>query len=294
MDPRRAAVEEGLMLAVQVRGMEPARFTILERMEHYHVPGLSVAVLDEGPPRHPRHILTHTGGLTVHGFPGYALGAPLANPIQVLRGAGPANTDAIRVDTIPGSLWRYSGGGYTVLQQLLEDVTGTPFPVLMRELVLDPAEMPLSSYAQPLPPGRARYAASAHLSDGSPGDGTRHVYPEMAAAGLWTNPTELAQLALEVQAAYAGEAGRVLSPEMTREQLTAGPGGWGLGFAIQGEGPTARFVHGGSNYGFRAQFLAFFQGGRGAFVMTNGEGGSVLGDHPGRCPGVRVGGTDLR
>ncbi len=223
-----------------------------------------------------RHLLTHTGGLTVSGFPGYSVGDPMATTVEVLDGSGPANTAPIRVDTIPGSLWRYSGGGYTVMQQLLVDVTGKPFPELMAELVLDPVGMPISSYVQPLPPGRVSYAATAHLPDGTPVKGKWHIYPEMAAAGLWTNPTELAQLAMEVQAAFRGESSRVLSQEMTRAQLTPGLGGYGLGFGVEGEGSAARFSHGGSNHGFRAQFLAFIEGGRGVFVMTNGEQGSAL------------------
>jgi CubicO group peptidase (beta-lactamase class C family) len=223
-----------------------------------------------------KHLLTHTGGLTVHGFPGYALTEEVPTTVQVLDGSGPANTAPIRVDTIPGVLWRYSGGGYTIVQQLLEDVAGDPFPQILREEVLDPVGMTLSSYQQPLPPERAAHAASSHLSDGTGGDGKWHVYPEMAAAGLWTNPTELAKLAMELQASFHGERGRVLSPEMTRAMLTPVLGGYGLGFAIQGEGEEARFSHGGSNYGFRAQFLAFVEGGRGAFVMTNGDQGSSL------------------
>jgi CubicO group peptidase (beta-lactamase class C family) len=223
-----------------------------------------------------RHLITHTGGLTVHGFPGYALDAPVATTVQVLDGSGPANTEPIRVDTFPGSLWRYSGGGYTIMQLLLEDVTGKPFPQILREYVLDPAGMSLSSYEQPLPPERAVYAATAHLSDGTVGDGSWHLYPEMAAAGLWTNPTELARLALHVQAGYRGEPGRVLSPQMTREQLTPGMGSWGLGFVLEGEGEAATFSHGGSNYGFKANFMAFVEGGRGVFVMTNGDRGSAL------------------
>ncbi len=223
-----------------------------------------------------RHLLTHTGGLTVHGFPGYALTDEVPSTVQVLDGADPANTGPIRVDTLPGSLWRYSGGGYTVMQLLLEDVTGMPFPRILREKVLDPVGMSLSSYEQPLPPARAGYAASSHLADGTGGDGQWHLYPEMAAAGLWTNPSELARLALEIQAAYHGETGRVLSPEMARAMLTPGIGDWGLGFGVQGEGDEARFSHGGSNYGFKAQFMAYMEGGRGAFIMTNGDRGSLL------------------
>ena len=124
-----------------------------------------------------RHLLTHTGGLTVHGFPGYAVTDEIASTVEVLDGSGPANTGPIRVDTLPGSLWRYSGGGYTIMQKLLEDVTGMPFPQLLRELVLDPAGMKLSGYEQPLPTNKVAHAATAHLQDGSPVVGEWHIYP---------------------------------------------------------------------------------------------------------------------
>ena len=222
-----------------------------------------------------RHLLTHTGGLTVHGFPGYAAGLPLPSVLDILDGATPSNTRPVRVDTLPGSLWRYSGGGYTILQKVLEDVTGKPFPTLLRELVLDPVGMTLSSYDQPLTPERQRYASRGHLSVGALVEGGWHLYPEMAAAGLWTNTTELARLALEVQAAWRGEAGRILSTEMARAMLTPGMGGWGLGFTIMEEG-APRFAHGGSNHGFKAQFVAFREEGRGVVVMTNGDQGTRL------------------
>ena len=223
-----------------------------------------------------RHLLTHTGGLTVHGFPGYATDETVATTLEVLDGSGPANTDPIRVDTQPGSTWRYSGGGYTVVQQLLEDVTGEAFPILMRRLVLDPAGMTSSSYEQPLAPPRQALAARAHNGDGEPVEGMWHIYPEMAAAGLWTNPTELARLALLVQTAYRGESTQILSQEMTKRQLTPGQGDYGLGFRISEDGSEVRFSHGGSNHGFKAQFLAFVEDGRGVMVMTNGDGGGRL------------------
>lgn len=145
-----------------------------------------------------RRLLTHSAGLTVHGFPGYAAGAQVPTLVQVLNGEKPANTPAIRVDTVPGRLWRYSGGGYTIMQQLLIDVTQKSFPELMRQLVLEPAGMKHSTYEQPLPPARAGEAATAHDANGQPVKGQFHTYPEMAAAGLWTTPTDLALLAIEL------------------------------------------------------------------------------------------------
>jgi CubicO group peptidase (beta-lactamase class C family) len=97
-----------------------------------------------------RRLLSHSAGLTVHGFPGYAVGSPVPTLVQVLDGEKPANTPAIRVDCVPGSQWRYAGGGYTVMQQLLIDVTGQPFPEFMQKSVLKPLGMAQSTYAQPL------------------------------------------------------------------------------------------------------------------------------------------------
>src|SRR5208282_3138916 len=107
-----------------------------------------------------RRILSHSAGLTVHGFPGYASDEPVPTVVQILNGEKPANSDPIRVDVVPGTLWRYSGGGYVILQTLLSDVTGKPFPQIMSELVLRPAGMTHSTYEQPLPQNRASEVAT--------------------------------------------------------------------------------------------------------------------------------------
>ncbi|MFQ5932765.1 MAG: serine hydrolase domain-containing protein [Nitrospiraceae bacterium] len=221
-----------------------------------------------------RGILGHTAGLTVSGFPGYARGAKLPKLTEVLSGGGLANTGAIRVETRPGSLWRYSGGGYTVLQQLLVDVAGKPFPEIMAETVLRPLGMLESTFEQPLPKPRHRTAASGHNSSGKKVEGDWYVYPEMAAAGLWTTPTDLARFALEVQRSLRGEANYILSPELTRRMIDPGLGDWGLGFLVERNG--ARFSHQGANRGFRASLVALTEHGKGAVIMMNSERGSPI------------------
>ena len=143
-----------------------------------------------------RRLLSHTAGLTVHGFGGYPADVPVPSLAQVLDGEKPANSAAIRVDIVPGTVWRYSGGGYTVMQQLLIDVTGRAFPDILAELVLKPVGMTDSTYEQPLPEARRGGAAAGHTSDGKLLPGRCHTYPEMAAAGLWTTPTDLARFLL--------------------------------------------------------------------------------------------------
>lgn len=222
-----------------------------------------------------RRLLSHTAGLTVTGFGGYPADAPMPTLVQVLDGAKPANSNPVRVDVLPGRIWRYSGGGYTVAQQLMMDVTGRPFPALLVELALKPVGMEDSTYEQPLPDARRGAAASGHTSDGKLLPGRYHTYPEMAAAGLWTTPTDLAKFLLEIERARRGGS-TVLSQTVAREMTTAQKPGYGLGLSLSGDGAAATFGHGGSNEGFKCEMGAFFEGGRGAVVMTNGDRGGFL------------------
>jgi len=223
-----------------------------------------------------RRLLSHNAGLTVHGFRGYAAGEPVPSVVQVLDGATPANSAPVRTDTVPGSIWRYSGGGTTIVQLLLQDVTGRAFPDLLHALVLEPIGMSASTYQQPLPSQRADGAAIGHRSNGAPVEGKWHTYPEMAAAGLWTTPSDLARVAIEVQRSLRGESNRVLSAKMVREMLTLQAGSYGLGFGLTHSGDSASFGHGGANEGFRAQLFAFTERGQGAAIMTNGDNGGAL------------------
>lgn len=222
-----------------------------------------------------RRLLSHTAGLTVSGFPGYAADAEVPSTIQVLDGQKPANTDPVRVDVVPGSLWRYAGGGFTVMQLLLSNVTGRPFPDLLADMVLKPVGMESSTYEQPLPAALRGTAATAHTADGRPIPGRYHTYPEMAAAGLWTTPTDLARFLLEMQKALRGESA-LLTAETARQMTTVVKEGYGLGLGVHGTGAAATFGHGGSNAGFKCQMVAFIDKGQGAVVMTNGDQGSRL------------------
>jgi CubicO group peptidase (beta-lactamase class C family) len=234
-----------------------------------------------------RGLLTHSAGTTVWGFPGYrkdrpfAEGQVLASNAQVLEGEG--NTDPVRVFRVPGTGWQYSGGGYTVMEQMVEDVTGRPFHEVARERVLVPAAMERSTFVQPLPEARWYEAARGHRGDGREVEGEWHTYPEQAAAGLWTTPTELLRLSEHLLGILDGSVeDGILSREMLEAALTPHRGGeeryrrWGLGFGLDGEGEAATFGHGGSNEGFKAQWTVYRNRGQGIAVMTNGDQGSAL------------------
>ena len=223
-----------------------------------------------------RRILSHSSGLTVHGFAGYSNNDTVPGIIDVLNGKGTANSGRIYPDTIPGSIYRYSGGGYTVMQKMLCDITKKDFPDLMNEYVLAPIGMESSTYIQPLPIELESNAALAYRVDGTVVEGKWHTYPEMAAAGLWTNPTDLLKYAIEVQKSLYGKSNKVISKEMAREMLKPQINSHGLGPGVEGKNRSATFGHGGANEGYRCQLYVFSHNGQGVAIMTNSDNGDRL------------------
>jgi len=223
------------------------------------------------------NLLSHTGGLTVHGFPGYAAGEKIPTLPEVLNGSPPANTAPVRVNMEPGTKHRYSGGGTTIAQLAIMDIEKKPYPQIARETVLAPLGMTSSTYNQPLPDETRKKAASGHRNSGKPVDGKIHIYPEMAAAGLWTTPTDLAKFAIEVQLSLAGKSNKVLSKESTAKMVTPFIEDFvGLGFFIEKHGVATYFGHGGADEGFRAQLLVHRDKGYGAVVMVNSDNAQIL------------------
>lgn len=223
-----------------------------------------------------RRILSHSAGLTVHGFPGYVSGTALPTLVQVLNGDKPANTPPIRVDIVPGTLWRYSGGGYTVMQEMLIDILGRLFPETMQKTVLSKFAMKSSAYSQPLRSDWVPLAATGYQPDGKPVEGRYHTYPELAAAGLWTTPGDLARFAIGIQNAVTGKSHKLISRGMAEQMLTRQIENDGLGLFLNGQGQTLRFSHGGSNAGFQCLLVAYAQTGQGAAIMTNSDRGADL------------------
>jgi CubicO group peptidase (beta-lactamase class C family) len=223
-----------------------------------------------------RGLLSHSAGLTVHGFPGYDADSSMPTLVQVLDGARPANTPAIRNEAAPGARWNYSGGGYTIMQQMMIDVTGQSFPSYMKQAVLEPVGMTHSSYEQPLPPALAATTAAGHYQDGRLVHGRWHIYPEMAAAGLWTTPSDLVRFAIEVQQAYNGKSSKVITPAMAKQMLTDQKDNDGLGVFLQGSGHTLVFSHNGRDEGFDALLNATAETGQAVAIMINANDDSRL------------------
>jgi len=222
-----------------------------------------------------KRLLSHTAGTTVHGFPGYEYNHQIPSLLQVLNGAYPANTAQIAVDMVPGTVFRYSGGGYCIAQQVMIDVAQKSFPDILQEVVLSQLDMLNSTYEQPLPEGKINNASSAHDSNGNMVAGNHHIYPEMAAAGLWTTPEDLAKFLIEIQLSLDGTSNKVLNKELTEEMVTPVIGNYALGLGIQEINGEIYFGHGGANEGFRCLMTAHKNSGDGAVVMTNNDNGDA-------------------
>lgn len=342
------AIETGLLPAIQVKDDSIIQFNILDRMEYHKVPGVSIAVVEDGKIKWARgyglantnngnevnintifqagsiskplaalsalklveegkidldkdvneylkdwkipdseftteekvtlrRLLTHTAGMTVHGFPGYQQTDSFPSITTVLNGAG--NTSAIYVDTIPGSIWRYSGGGYTVMEKLVEDISGLSLDKYMAENILATMDMGNSTYEQPLGDKYQANASAAYDNEGKIIEGLWHNYPEQAAAGLWSTPTDLAKYCLEVQEIVAGKTDGVLDQETIEMMLTKSKNDWGLGPSLAWAADSLRFQHGGKNAGFTNNMIAFAHRGNAIIVMTNADnGGKLIGE----------------
>jgi CubicO group peptidase (beta-lactamase class C family) len=226
----------------------------------------------------PRTLTSHTSGLgDAFGFPGYDPAGPIPTVIQILEGEPPSNTRPLFMERPPMSLMEYSGGGVTLMQQALADAREKPFEEILRDDVLLPIGMHNSTYENPLPPERDRNAARAHDRDGKSRGAKWHVYPEMAAAGLWTTAADLARFAIEVQKSAIGESNKVLSRSMVQEMLTpVGVGDFAVGFGIQKIGQGWYFRHDGGNWGFQADLVAHKVHGYGLSIMTNSDQGFAV------------------
>jgi CubicO group peptidase (beta-lactamase class C family) len=223
-----------------------------------------------------RGLLSHSAGTTTFGFWGYRPEYPLPTLLSVLDGRPPANSVPVRVATLPGSQWRYSSGGYCIIQQLLVDVLHQPFPALMADLIFAPLAMHASTFAPTPPPDQWPISAHGHDATGAPIAERWRAHPELAAMGLWSTPGDITKLVIAVQCSYTGSANAFLAPELTRTMLTPQISKWGLGPAIDGTGATARFAHGGAVLGFRSYMVAYCERGQGAVITANGERGDHL------------------
>lgn len=223
-----------------------------------------------------RQLLSHTAGTSVHGFGGYTLTEAVPTITQILNGEKPANSAAVRSILEPGEKVQYSGGGTTITQQIVMDQTGQAYDAYMKAQVLTPLGMRTSYYSMKAPANATGLQATGYRENGKPIEGGYHLYPEQAAASLWTNPTELSAFITEIQRAYAGKSDKILNKATVTTMLSPVKDGVGLGFFIKTVAQDRYFSHGGANEGFRSIYIASEDGSRGAVVMVNSDNGAIM------------------
>lgn len=369
------ALQHGLRPTVIKAGDALPGWSLRERMAHYHVPGVAIAVLEDGEvveavgfgvreagthdavdgdtlfsvgsiskvitaatslrlaalgqidldrdvdtylkswhmPATPgiagpavtmRMLMSHTAGVTVHGFQDYLPGEVLPTLLETLDGKPPAKNDPVRLEREPGSRGDYSGGGIMIEQQVLEDLTGTPLETVARAQVFDPLGMRRSTFENPLSAARGNIA-KAHDDKGAPTALPLgwQIFPEQAASGLWTSANELGAFVGALIKSYQGRAAFLPRPIATQmmTQVSASP--HGLGPRLDGAGTTRIFHHGGANDSYHAWIEGYLETGDGFVILTNGANGyrlhgeirNALSDALGRGvnPPIRTAALDL-
>jgi CubicO group peptidase (beta-lactamase class C family) len=220
-------------------------------------------------------LLSHTAGLGVHGFPGYQRDSAIAAVTDILDGRAPSHTEAVRSVTEPGKESRYSGGGILITQQMLTDLTKQQYEQYIYEHVLRPLGMTNSSYNQPPAVSQRKNLATGYKSNGNEVPGKYFVYPEKAAAGLWTTPTDICKYILEIQQAYQGKSSKVLNQEMVKLHVTPYKNDVAMGTFIQNRNGEKYFDHTASNEGFSGLFIGGLTNGKGAAIFVNSDDATI-------------------
>jgi len=224
-----------------------------------------------------RGLLSMTAGVGVPGYVGYEPGGPLPSLSQILDGLPPANSPPVRVEAVPGSRYAYSGGGYEIVQALIEGKTELSYQDALEDLVFRPAAMPNSYFLQPPPPNLAARAAKGHDADGKELAGGWRVIPELAAGGLWSSAGDLANLLVRLARAYSGASNALLTTAIVHTMMTRQANGpYGLGGAVDGTGKDRVLMKRGQNIGYQGYMLIFPEAGQGIVVLTNSDNGTTV------------------
>jgi CubicO group peptidase (beta-lactamase class C family) len=214
-----------------------------------------------------RRLLSHTAGLSLGSYPGFALEQPLPT-IEASLSGDTNGAGAVFIQTEPGTRWSYSGGGYTLMQLIVEEVTGMTFSNYINDIVLTPLSMYRSSYR----PDPSLLAGMAHAHGYSGTVLPNFHFTAEAAASLHSTAEDLAKFAL---------ANMQTNPVLDNStlQLMHSPaensaGRHGLGFSLVGDGNIVG--HGGSNTGWKAMVRFVPRTGAGIVVLTNSDSGDKL------------------
>ncbi len=225
-----------------------------------------------------RMLLSHTAGLSVHGFGGYRKPDNLPSVLQILKGEKPANSRPVIPTILPNIEILYSGGGTTLSQLILMENTGVSYEQYVRQNILTPLGLANAFYSVELDQYGQQEVAHAHVKNGKPIKNLYNFYPESAAAGLWTNPTDLATILIDLQESLRGHKAQVLSQSAAQEMITPplSDGLTALGIFAYKKGDETYLYHSGSTRGFLGEYIISSTTGQGLVVMINGEDSRII------------------
>jgi CubicO group peptidase (beta-lactamase class C family) len=225
-----------------------------------------------------RALLSQSAGLSDQILTGYGPDDALPSLAQILSGDKPAKNGPLWVPprmSVRLRAW-LSEAGYVVVQQLLEDLTGRPFPALVAERIFKPLGLLRSFLGSGLTGDLRPEAAVGFLREGKPVPGGAARFPEEAAKGLWTTPSEYAAIVLDVLAAAENRPALILPPAAARRLLAAQVENFGFGFFVEGRGDAILFRASGATRGFACAMVVYPAKGQGAVIMSNSDNGDVL------------------
>jgi CubicO group peptidase (beta-lactamase class C family) len=226
-----------------------------------------------------RHLLSHTAGLhDDYGFLGYNPKNNIPTLLQILNNGSSTNAKkSLTVKSVPGKVERYSGGGYLIIQLLIEDVSGISFSDYVQKSILDPLKMSHTTYDYQPDKNMGRLIATGHRSNGKPLRKKKyHIYPEMAAAGPWTTAEDLSKLVISIQMAIKDGSHSIFDQKLINEFITPKINHRGLGINIRGIDKPLAFWHSGQNLGYTGLLYGLIEKGEGAIILLNSDGGEGL------------------
>ncbi len=224
-----------------------------------------------------RNIFSHTSGISAGGYEGYARNRSIPSDLDILRGSEGVNTPAIEVSTPPNETLAYSGGGYTLAELALQDIYNDEFSNIMKKWILEPVGMQNSEFTQPLPDSKGNQVAKGHTQSGDVLDGGWRNHPEQAAAGLWSNATDMAKFLIEIYKAYQGRSSLFTQSDI-QSIIKHERDGHVYGFILNRTGNDVSITHYGGNVGYRTGMTISLTSGNGLVYLTNSDNGGALGN----------------
>ena len=224
-----------------------------------------------------RNIFSHTSGLNAGGYQGYSQELDLPSDMDILLGKEGVNSAAIEVVNTPNEALIYSGGGYTLAEVALQDRYNDDFAKIMKKWILDPAGMKSSDFIQPIPSTWSNRIAKGHTQSGNILEGGWRNYPEQAAAGLWSNSSDLAKFLIEIYNAYQGN-NSILSTSDIKSIINQERDGHIYGFVTERNGDDISITHYGGNAGYRTSMTISLTSGNGLVYLINSDNGVSLGN----------------